>query len=427
MHKFLIKENKVYNYGRKIYKKTILSNGLRIVTETVPNVHSISIGIWIKVGSRDETLQTNGISHFLEHMLFKGTKSFSAKQIATQIEGYGGYLNAWTGKEATCLYAKILDENLDKTVDILCELILYPKIITEDIEKERFVIIEEIKNIEDDPEDYIYEVYDRTLFGNNSLGYPVIGNADNVTKFKRNDLLRHLKKYYFPENIVVAAAGNVKHDELVQLISKYFERKFPEYNHSEIKRVSPKKALKRFLKEEKPIQQAHICSGTISYGIKSIYRHPLTLMNTLIGEGMSSRLFQNIREKYGFSYSIGSFLNFYSDSGSFGVYSSTDKKHVDASLELLYKELEKIKNIPVSEAELNRAKMQVKGTMLLGLENMSNRMMRLGSNEIYFDEYLTIESIMQKIDSVTQDDIQEVANKIINLEKFTSVIFIPIN
>ncbi len=415
----------IHTFPKTSYNKTVLDSGLRIVTESLTHIKSISIGFWINVGSRDESEDTNGISHFLEHMVFKGTKDYSAKQIALQIEGFGGYINAFTGKETTCYYVKILDEQLTRAVDVLCQLVLYPLLKENDIEKEKFVVIEEIKNIEDDPEDLIHDVFDKNLFHNNSIGYPVIGNSVNIKKFTRQDLLNHMTKFYSPENMVIAAAGNIDHKKFVDLIEKSFGKKgFPK-NNLKNQRITPQKNTKNCIKVEKPIQQAHICTGIKSYGIKSKYRYTLTLMNTLLGEGMSSRLFQNIREKYGFSYSIGSFLNFFEDTGSFGVYTGTDKKHIEISLELINKELEKIKKIPLSNNELNRVKAQVKGTMMLSLENMSTRMMRLATNEIYFNDYISIESLINKIESVSIDDIQKVANKILEIEDFTTVIFIP--
>ncbi len=407
------------------YGKTVLDNGLRIVTEHLPYIKSISIGFWINVGSRDELEENNGISHFLEHMVFKGTRDFSAKQIALQIEGFGGYINAFTGKETTSYYVKILDDQLKRAVDVLSQLVLYPLLRKNDIEKEKFVVLEEIKNIEDDPEDLIHDVFDKNLFLNNSVGYPVIGNSENVLKFTRQDLIEHLKKFYNPENMVIAAAGNINHNKFVDLIATYFLNKdFTRINRIQ-NRIKPKESTNNVIKIEKPIQQTHICTGTKSYSIKSKYRFALTLMNTLLGEGMSSRLFQNIREKYGFTYSIGSFLNYFEDTGSFGVYAGTDKKHVETTLNLINKELEKIKKYPISQSELSRVKAQVKGTMMLSLENMSTRMMRLATNEIYFNDYFSIESLIEKVDLVSAEEIQAVANRIIDINNFTTVIFSP--
>lgn len=411
-------------FHQTIYNKSTLDNGLRIVTESIPQVKSISIGFWINVGSRDESKTTNGISHFLEHMVFKGTKDFTAKQIATQIEGYGGYINAFTGKETTCYYVRILDEQLKRALDVLSQLTLYPLIKEDEIEKEKLVVLEEIKNIEDDPEDLIHDVFDKNIFLENPIGYPVIGSSDNVQNFTREDLIQHLNKFYVPQNMVIAAAGNINHEEFVEIVSSYFndKRKNGILRH---KRIVPKKSAVDVIKQVKPIQQAHICTGIRSYSIRSKHRYALMLLNTLVGEGMSSRLFQNIREKYGFAYTIGSFLNFYEDTGSFGVYTGTDKNHIEISIELINKELKKLIQNPVSRAELNRVKSQVKGTMILSLENMSTRMMRLATNEIYFKDYISVESILNQVDSVTSDEIQSIAKNIFDIDKFTTVVFTP--
>lgn len=407
------------------FNKTTLENGLRIVTESIPQVKSISIGFWINVGSRDESKSSNGISHFLEHMVFKGTKDYSVKQIATQIEGYGGYINAFTGKETTCYYVRILDEQIKRAVDVLSQLTLYPLIKETDIEKEKSVVLEEIKNIEDDPEDLIHDVFDKNLFLDNPIGYPVIGSSDNVKNITRKDLFEHLNKFYIPQNMVIAAAGNINHEKFVELVSSYFLNKRASNGSLARKRIVPKKSAIDVIKQVKPIQQAHICTGTRSYSIRSKHRFALMLLNTMVGEGMSSRLFQNIREKYGFTYTIGSFLNFFEDTGCFGVYTGTDKDHIDVSIELIYKELQKLVNNPISNAELNRVKSQVKGTMILSLENMSTRMMRLATNEIYFNDYISVESTLNKIESVTADEVQSVAKNIFDIDKFTTVIFTP--
>lgn len=410
-----------------VYKKTTLDNGIRITTETIPYVHSVSVGFWVNTGSRDESPRVNGISHFIEHMAFKGTNKYSSAQIAKQIEGYGGYLNAFTGKEATCYYSKILDEHVPRTVDVLSELVFNPKLKIEDIEKEKMVVLEEIKNIEDDPEEFIHDYFDEVLFQNHSAGNPVIGTAKNVREFQKDDLIQYLKTHYRPENIIVAAAGNIQHDKLVSLVEKTSSAFKPEKHSSYKRKSSTIKRKQNLIREDKPIQQAHICLGNISYSIKSKFRYPLVIMNTLIGEGMSSRLFQNIREKYGFSYSIGSFLNMLSDIGSFGVYSGTDKKNIQKSIDLIFKEFDNLKKNPVKTAELERVKSQVKGTIMLSLESMSSRMMRLATSEIYFNEYFTLETIIKQLDAVTSDDVMEVAHKILNREKFSIVIFSPLN
>ncbi len=408
-----------------VYNKTILDNGIRIVSENIPYVHSVAFGIWINVGSRDESVKNLGISHFLEHMVFKGTKKYSALQIAKNIEGYGGYINGFTGKESTCYYVKILDEQLNRAFDVLSELVINPVFKEKDIKKEKFVILEELKNIEDDPEDFIFEYFEKKLYGSHPLGYPVIGEIESINNTTIEKLTNFINTKYQSDQIVIAAAGNIKHDHLVNLVTEKFSV-FPKPQKNVKNRKAPSIKLKSNLyREEKPIQQAHICLGTKTPGISSKFRYPTVLMNTILGEGMSSRLFQNIREKFGFSYSIGSFLNLLSDSGNFGIYTGTNKNNIQNSIELINKELLKLKSQPVNNAELNRTKAQVKGSIMLGLESMSNRMMRLGSGEIYFNQYIPLENIVEKIDKVTSDDILETASDIIDENKFVTVIFSP--
>ncbi|MDI6779261.1 MAG: pitrilysin family protein [Bacteroidota bacterium] len=407
------------------YKKTELDRGIRIVSETIPYVRSVSIGVWINVGSRDEKSEVNGISHFVEHMVFKGTKKYNTKQIAKSIEEYGGYLNAFTSKENTCYYGKVLDEHVEKTVDVLSELVLNPTLNPKDIEKEKTVVLEELKNIEDDPEDYIHDYLDKTIFGKHPLGYSVIGEAKNIRSFTKNQLLKYIRNYYSPGRIVISAAGNISHEKLVDLVQSRFENNRRKNNNHLERSFKPVKAYRKIIEEAKPIRQSHICMGTVTGGIKSKNRYPLVVMNTLLGGGMSSRLFQTIREKYGYAYSVSSFLNMLSDCGCLGVYAGTSKKNIQKTIELINNELKKLRILALNKTELNRTKAQVKGSMMLSLESMSSRMMRLASGEIYFNEYTTLDSIVKRIDAVTIDDILEVANKYLYPENFSVVIFKP--
>lgn len=404
------------------YHKTVLPNGIRIVSEEIPYLRSVSVGVWINVGSRDEDEKNNGITHFIEHMVFKGTERFSNQQIARSLESVGGYLNAFTTKEHTCFYARILDEHLQTAIDVISDLIQHPRLEIKEIEKEKLVVIEELKNIEDDPDEIIHDHLDQNVYFKHPLGFPIIGRAENIKKFSRDDLFSHIRHHFIPKQIVVAAAGNLKHEELVSLVTKYFNSNGKERTVS--KRVQgPRRIHSNKEVVEKPINQAYVCMGTLGYSVKSRMRYPLLILNTLLGDGMSCRLFQNIREKYGFAYAVYSFANLLSDTGSFGVYVGTDNNNIDRSIELIHKELEKLKMKPVGKAELERTKTQMKGNMMLGLENMSNRMMRLGSGELYFGEYLTLDEVLKSINAVGQDMIQEVANNIFKMDNFSTVIF----
>ncbi len=409
------------------YQKTVLANGVRVVTEVIPHVRSVSLGVWLNVGSRDETADRSGISHFIEHMVFKGTKRYRAHQIARSLESVGGYLNAFTSKEHTCFYAQVLDRHVGRAVDILSDLVQFPLFNPGELEKEKQVVLEELKNIEDDPDDLIHDYFDRSLFGEHPLGFPVIGRADSITAFRAASLFEYLHRYYLPDRMVVAAAGNLKHDTLLHLVNKYFRGRGSYRRNGAAPRLrAPAKRFDAKTREyEKPISQAHVCLGTLGCSVRSRSRYPILVLNTLLGEGMSSRLFQNIREKYGFAYNVYSFANTLSDTGTFGVYVGTGKDHIQNSIELIHRELDKLRSKGVSRAELQRTKEQLKGTMMLSLESMSSRMMRLGTTELIFGDYVPLDTILRSIDSVTGEDVHELAGTLFDVKRFSTVIFNP--
>jgi predicted Zn-dependent peptidase len=413
------------NIENSLYRKTTLDNGIRVVTEEIPHVRSVSIGIWANVGSRDEEMSQNGISHFLEHMVFKGTRKRSVRDIAQSLESLGGYLNAFTTKEQTCFYARVLDANMREAMDVLADLVLNATFKREELEKEKLVVIEELKNAEDDPEDIIHDYFEKSLFPTHSLGYPIIGTEDNVRRFRREDLRDHVVTHYRPARMVVAAAGNVNHEKLVRLVQKHFHSlRLPSGPTERLPgpSESDKGAFNEFAR---PISQAHVCMGTVACSIRHKDRYPLLVTNALLGEGMSSRLYQNIREKHGFAYSVYSFITLLSDTGVFGTYVGTDKNNITSCIDLVYHELDRLRTRKVSAAELKRTKSQLKGTMMLGLENMSGRMIRLGSNELYFESFISLDSILQKIDAVTPEHIQMVANDVFRQDRFSTVVIRP--
>jgi predicted Zn-dependent peptidase len=410
--------------AKPVYKKTVLPNGIRVVTEQVGHVRSIAVGAWVDVGSRDEDESNNGISHFIEHMVFKGTRGYSANQVARSLEAVGGYLNAFTTKEHTCFYARILDDQLPRAMDIIAELIQHPTLDVREMEKEKSVVLEELKNIEDDPDDLIHEYFDRNLYRRHPLGLPIIGRAETIRAFNKASLSRYIRNYYTPDRIVVAAVGNFRHDDLVNLVDRHF-RGTAVRPSSAIRVASPRTTKPSVELFHKPINQAHVCYGTLSYGVRSASRYPLLVLNTILGEGMSSRLFQNIREKYGFAYSVYSFLSLLSDTGNFGVYIGTDPTKVDKSIDLIRREIDKLRTGAIGAPEIRRAKAQLKGNTMLGMEGMSNRMMRLGSGELYFQESVSLDLVMRKIDAVTADDIAAVASKLMNHENFSTVVISP--
>ncbi len=408
------------------YRKSILKNKVRIVTEEIPHVKSLSLGLWIETGSRYESIENNGISHFIEHMVFKGTKKRGAKEIAQSIESVGGYLNAFTSKEHTCYYARVLDEHLELAADVLSDIILSPTFPDKEFEKEKKVILEELKQAEDDPDDIIHDYFEKAVFKSHPLSNPVIGSRDSITSINRKNLIEYKNVHYKANKIVIAAAGKIKHDKVVSMIETYLGNLSSDNNQCNSEVINNIEGASSTLQKYfKPIQQAHICLGTIGCSVKDPKKYALQILNTLLGDGMSSRLFQNIREKYGFAYSVFSFNNMMSDTGSMGVYIGTDSEHIDKCIELVWKELNFLKKKGISRKELNRAKAQLKGSLMLGLENIPNRMIRLATSEIYFGELIPIDNIITNVENVNIDDVQELAEALYNENLFSTIIFHP--
>jgi predicted Zn-dependent peptidase len=409
-----------------IYNKTVTKSGIRIVSETIKYIKSVSIGIWIDVGSRDEEEDTNGLAHFIEHMVFKGTEKRSARNIAQSLESVGGYLNAFTSKEHTCFYVRILDEYTEKAIDVLSDLVVNPVFDPKEIDKERLVILEELKNYEDEPDEQIHDEFESALFSPHPLGFPILGTHKTINSFNKKSITKFKDTHYTGSRIVVAAAGNIEHKYLVELVEKYFEKlsgKKSKYNR---KFAKPKaKGTKQTI--IKPIHQAHTCLGTYTYNVHDEKRFPLLILNTLLGDGMSSKLYQNIRERHGLAYSIYSFANLMTDIGFFGIYLGTDKDKVKISKELIYKELEKIKAKQLSKPEMKRIISQVKGGMVLSMENMSNRMMRIGKGELYYGEYYSMDSVIERVNQVRDEEVLEVAKELLNLDSFSEITFLPEN
>lgn len=408
-----------------LFKKTELENGVRVVTEAIPSVRSISVGVWIGTGSRDEEADESGISHFIEHMVFKGTEKRRMHHIAQRMEAVGGYINAFTSKEYTCYYARALDEHLERAIDTVSDLVVSPNFPAKELEKEKDVVLEEMKMYEDNPEDLIFDRFESVIYQDHELGRPIIGSPETVSSFSRDQLLSYMEHQYTPDKIVVAVAGNVDHDSVLSYVQDAFasSRKPADGTmRAPVNGYEPQAVV-----EDRPIQQAHAVVGTRSVDVHDPDRVALTVLNTILGGGMSSRLNQNIREKYGFCYSIYSFMNMHSDTGDFGVYIGTDASNVDRAKKLIFRELQKLAEAPVSARMLNQAKNQVRGSIMLGLESMSNRMMRIGRQELFFERYLSLDEINADVDSVTADDVQRVAAKLFNPDKFSSVVLLPTN
>ncbi|HKI44265.1 MAG TPA: pitrilysin family protein [Balneolales bacterium] len=411
----------------EIVQKSTLSNGLRVITETIPSVRSISAGIWVKIGSRWEKEPEAGITHFLEHMLFKGTDTRTSFDISSSIEATGGYLNAMTSSEYTCYYVRCLDSELETAIDVLTDMVLHPKFPDEEIEKEKKVVIEEMKMYRDNPDDFIFEEFIGQLYEQHALGRPIIGYENTVSGFKRNDLFQFVNDHYTPDNLVVAVAGNASHEEVLELLEKYYQRSVPTTRNDSngVKKdvLTPYRPSQKTL--ARPIEQTHYIIGKRGLSSSDPERYKLLLIQTILSGGMSSRLHQNIREKYGYCYSISAFLQSYLDTGVFGVYIGTDKDYLTHVKELIFKEFTKLKEERVDENELGQAKSQLKGKLLLSQESMSSRMNRLAKSEIYFDRFITLDELVESIDAVSAEDIRNYATEFFNEDEFSETVLLP--
>lgn len=401
------------------YYLTTLPNGTKIVSEFIPHVQSFTLGFWFNVGARDESIHNNGISHFIEHMLFKGTKKRSAKMIAEEIESYGGYLNAFTSKEQTCYYSKGLSENLGRTFCVLSDLIQNPLFKETHIKREAGVVIDELKDIDDNPEELLYDKFEEIIFNGNHLSYPVIGREVNIRNFHSNDLFNFHRNNYSTNGLLIVASGNLKHDHLIKLTEKYI---VDDNSKRRIRREQfhIKKVEDTFI--EKDVQQVHTIIGRATYGYNDKNRIPVRFLSALLGEGSSSRLFLAVREKLGITYQINSFLNSYNDTSAFGVYFSTNQNQYAKVIDIVYKEFKKLKEIQITEKELKKVKEYLKGGILLSLESTTNRMMRIANSILYYNKVFTVDDYLSKIEKITVEDVQKTARELLNDSKLIKVI-----
>src|SRR6202161_595637 len=395
-------------------RRQVLPHGLTVITEQMEHIRSASIGIWLETGSRDETPQSNGISHFIEHMVFKGTKHRTAEEIARQVDSIGGNMDAFTSKECICFNVKVLDENVPVALEILTDLVLHPTFTAEDIARERGVILEEIKMDEDNPDYLVHEIFTQNFWKDHPLGKPILGTKETVKKFERAAVLETYSHRFAPRNIIVAAAGHLDHDQFVDLVVKHFEHLKPAQNgfHSPAPKIVPRIVLRN----KKALEQVQLCIGVPAYPIAHEKRYAGYILNTLLGGGMSSRLFQNIRERQGLAYSIYSDLNPYRDTGCMAVYAGTSLASAAMVVRLVVGELRNLKNTPVPKEELRRAKDQLKGSLVLSLESSMARMSNLARQEMYFDHFVSMDEIIERIQAVTQDDLLASANELFKPE-----------
>lgn len=390
-------------------RREVLPNGLSIITEEMQHIRSVSIGIWVKTGSRDEDLQWNGISHFVEHMVFKGTKHRSAEDIARQVDSIGGNMDAFTAKECISFNVKVLDEHIPIAMDVLSDLVLHPVFDTHDIGRERGVILEEIKMDEDSPDYLVHEIFTQNFWKDHPLGKPILGTKDTVRKFERDPVLDFYGQRFSPGNLIICAAGNLNHQHFVDLVARHFEQMKPMKNgfHSPQPKIVPRIVMRN----KKALEQVQICVGVPSHPITHERRHASYILNTLLGGGMSSRLFQNIRERQGLAYAIYSDLTPYRDTGCMSVYAGTSRESAAKVVQSIVSEFRKLKTEEVPAEELRRAKDQLKGSLMLSLESSTARMSNLARQEMYFDHFYGLDELIEKIESVTAEELKELANQ----------------
>src|ERR1700712_1718474 len=397
-------------------RKTTLSNGLLVLTERMPHLRSVSMGVWIDSGSRDETPELNGISHFIEHMVFKGTTTRSASQLAREVDSIGGNLDAFTGKETVCFNIKVLDENVHAALDLLTDLVLHPTFSPDDLAREQGVILEEIKMDEDNPDYLVHELFTQKFWKGDALGRPILGTAKTVSSFDQAIVLDEYAARFTPQNMVFTAAGNLEHDSFVAEVAEAFSTLPPSTVRPA--RTAPPQAFPHItLKNKKSLEQVQFCLALPALEIANPDRYIAYLLNSILGGGMSSRLFQAIREERGLAYSIYSEMNPFRDTGCLAVYAGCAVDKTREVLDLTLAEFSRIKTELVSEDELKRAKDQLKGNMVLALESSSSRMSNLARQQMYFGRFFTTDDITAEVNRVTREDVQRLAGELIQADR----------
>jgi predicted Zn-dependent peptidase len=392
--------------GTNIYKDT-LPNGLVVITEPMAHVRSVSVGIWLRHGSRREPGDLNGISHFIEHMVFKGTERRSAEQIAREADRIGGMLDAFTSKEHVCFNTRVVDENLGDAFDILADLVSAPRFADDEIDREKSVIFEEIKMVLDNPEDLVHELFSENFWHNHALGKPILGTRETVGALSRSTLRDWFGQWYAPNHIVITAAGNLSHEQLLELSgARFADRKPSENGHPD---SAPSPAPRVTLRNKPDLEQTHVCLGVQAYPMSHERRFAASILNSLLGGGMSSRLFQNIREKQGLAYAIFSELSPYRDTGVFSVYSGTSTDKVTQLIQSVMAEFRNVKESLVSEEELRRAKDHLKGVLLLSMESTGSRMSNITRHHLYFGRFFSLDELIARLEAVTREDVRDVA------------------
>ncbi|MFL6051939.1 MAG: M16 family metallopeptidase [Actinoallomurus sp.] len=411
--------------GAGVVRRTVLPGGLRIVTETVPTVRSVAFGIWAGVGSRDESIEDAGASHYLEHLLFKGTRTRTALEISSLMDAAGGEMNAFTAKEYTCYYARVLDSDMPLAIDVVSDMVINSLIEPQDVDAERGVILEEIAMHDDDPTDAVHDEFSAALFGDTPLGRPILGTVESISGIGRDRIARYYRDRYVPQNLVVSAAGNVDHDEVVRLVQAAFEGvlgdegQLPSAPRIGGPGAAPASGVRSIVR---PTEQANLILGSVGITRTDERRFALGVLNAALGGGMSSRLFQEIREKRGLAYSVYSYNSQYADTGIFGVYAGCLPAKVDEVLEICRDEVAKVAEHGITEEELERGKGQLRGSFVLGLEDTGSRMSRIGKSELVYDSLLSVDDILARIEAVTLDDVRTVGRDILGRPMTMTVI-----
>jgi predicted Zn-dependent peptidase len=408
--------------ARHMIRTTTLPNGAKIITEVVDEVYSASIGIWIDVGSEDEDEKNNGVSHCLEHMLFKGTKKRTAQEISQEIEDVGGSLGAATGKENTCFYGRVMGDQLSVAVDLLVDMLLNAQLTDEDLELERQVILEEIKMYEDDPEDFAHETMILNIWPGHPLSRPITGTNKSVSGINRAMLVEHVDRFYRPEKMIISIAGKFNEEKTIEQLASSL---------GSLKRGNPKKSIpapsmhQLNLVKHKDIEQAHVSIATIGLKVIDDKRYEIAILDLCLGGNMSSRLFQEVREKRGLVYTINSFRESHRECGLFGVYAGTSPKQISQVLALVSEEFQRVKQDGFTPQEIARAKTQLKSELLLGLESMRNRTARNAYGELFYGRQLTVEEIVHDIDAVTGEQVRVLANELLLPQYLSTVVVGP--
>lgn len=389
-----------------MFKRETLPNGVRIVTEEIPHVRSVAVGLWVGAGTRDEGEDSQGISHFIEHMLFKGTNKRSAKELAESLEAVGGQLNAFTTKEYTCYYAKFLDEDFDLAIDVLSDMYFNSKFEPKDINKEKNVVIEEIKMYEDSPDELIHDIFTQTVWRDHPLGKPILGTTESIEEMSREKILRFLARHYTPQNLVIAVAGKIDHRRVCDKLAPIFGP----FNGQGGRLLDVKPNANPITKHmKKDTEQTQILIGVPGLAQDDPRIYPLHVLNNVLGGGLSSRLFQEIREERGMAYSVYSYHSTFVDSGLFAVYAGTSPVNSQAVIECILSELTKLKQEGISNQELERTKAQIKGSLYLSLESVTSRMSRLGKTELCFNRIIPIDEVVDRINKVQAQDVKDLA------------------